>query len=243
MPRKPLPIIFITLAMLLQTSPAPLHALSLGSAGLLKVTVPTGINPFLPVTQVDLNGNNDPESLTLTNGHLSILSDSESLWQTPQDWYIVQAIPGDLNRDGKLEVTLLLWRPFRPWPVDMWLPNGGRIADFHNAEGQSCHIILIGWLRGGIHEVWAGSAMANPITSVAVADLNGDNSQELVTLEGRYSDPVTSPKPFESSTHAHALKVWEWNGFGFTVVSSIEGTFDQITLVQADNGRILILVP
>jgi hypothetical protein len=68
-----------------------------------------------------------------------------------------------------------------------------------------------------------------------VADLNGDNLQELVTIEGRYADSRSAP--------ARALKVWEWNGFGFTVVSTIEGAFDKMTLVQANAGRILILVP
>jgi hypothetical protein len=68
-----------------------------------------------------------------------------------------------------------------------------------------------------------------------VADLNGDKGQELVTLEGSYSDPRSAP--------ARAIKVWEWNGFGFTVVSSLAGTFDKMALVQAGDGRDLILVP
>ncbi len=241
--RKPLLIILLTFGMLLQASPAPLRALSLGSAGLIPVAIPTGITPFIPISQADLDGNGSPETLALAGGSLSILSSSRTLWQSPQGWHIVQAAIGDLNRDGKPDVTLLLWRPFRPWPVDRWLPNGGRIADFHNAEGQSCHIILIGWTRGEVHELWAGSAMADPITSFAVVDLDGDNSQELVALEGRYSDPMPSLEALERPAPARVLKVWEWNGFGFTAVSSMDGAFSEITLVQAENGRTLILVP
>jgi hypothetical protein len=235
MARNFFPILWLTLGMLLQVSPAPLRALDLGPAGLIPTSIPAGIAPITPFTQPDLDGNRTPETLALTGGRLSIISSGEIVWQSPQAWQIVQAAISDLNHDGLPEVTLLLWRPFRPWPVDQWLPNGGRIAEFHNAEGQSCHIILVGWTRGGYHELWAGSAMADPITFFAAADLNGNNNQELVALEGLYTDPQSAP--------ARTLKVWEWNGFGFTVVSSMDGAFSKMTLVQANNGHILILVP
>ena len=235
--RKYTPFILLSLGMLLQTSPIPLRAVALGPGGLAPIPMPAGSAPINPELQADLDGNGLPETLALTRGRLSILSEGGSLvgWQSPETWQVLQAMFSDLNRDGQPEVTLLLWRPFRPWPVDQWLPNGGRIDDFHNAEGQSCHIILIGWIRGGYHELWAGSAMADPITALAVADLNGDRAQELVALEGRYTDPWSAP--------ARTLKAWEWNGFGFTVVSSVEGRFNNITLVQVETGRILILVP
>lgn len=233
--RKVFPVILLALVMLPQTSPAPLRALELGPAGLVPVSIPTGASPVTPITQADLDGNGTLESLVLTGGHLSILSGSGIVWQSPPAWQIAQAAISDLDRDGKPEVTLLLWRPFRPWPADQWLPNGGRISGFHDAKGQSCHIILIGWRGGGYRELWAGSAMVDPITSFAVADLEGKGTQVLVALESRYTAPRSAP--------ARTLKVWEWNGFGFSVVSYINGTFSELTLVQADNGHILVLVP
>jgi hypothetical protein len=60
----------------------------------------------------------------------------------------------------------------------------------------------------------------------------------LVTLEGTYAQSWTF-----LAAPAQAIKVWEWNGFGFTVVSTLDGEFNTITLVQATNKRILILVP
>lgn len=223
------------LGALLQISPAPLRAWDLGPAGLAPASLPYGVISVAPIAQADFDGNRIPEKLSVREGRATISSGGDAIWQSPGTWQVTQAEITDLNRDGAPEATMLVWRPFRPWPVDQWLPHGGRIADFHDAEGNSCHIILIGWQDGRYREIWAGSALAKPVRSFAVADLNGDNVQELVTLEGTYADSRSAP--------ARALRVWEWNGFGFTVVSSIKGAFDKMALVQADAGRILILVP
>jgi hypothetical protein len=220
---------------LLQTSPIPLRAWTLSPAGLIPSSFSSGTVPVDPVTQADFNGDGITESLSVTDGNATIISGGRIVWQSPQAWTVIQAEITDLNHDNIPEATLLVWRPFRPWPVDRWLPYGGRIADFHDADGNSCHIILIGWRGHEYGELWAGSALAEPIKSFSAVDLNGDGLQELVTLEGTYAASRSAP--------ARALKVWEWNGFGFNVVSEIKGKFDKMSLVRADAGRILILVP
>lgn len=225
----------LVLGILLLTSPAPLRALELEPAGLSMVILPAGSVSIKPITKADLNHDGSPERLLLAGGHLTILSAGLPVWQSPATWTVVQAGVTDLNHDGKPEATLLVWRPFRPWPVDQWLPHAGRIADFHDANGNSCQIILIGWRGTAYGELWAGSPMAEPVSFFAAADLRGDGLEQLVTLEGSYTDSRSAP--------ARALKVWEWNGFGFTVVSTLEGTFYKMALVQARNGRNLILIP
>jgi hypothetical protein len=158
-----------------------------------------------------------------------------SRWQSPSAWRVDQARMTDLNRDGIPEVTLLIWRPFRPWPVDAWLPHGGRIENFHDAGGMSCHIILIGWKQASFRELWAGSAMANPVKSFTVADLEGNGRQYLITLEAEYDDPAFDP--------ARRLKVWEWNGFGFTAVNELDDLFTLMGIAQTEDGREVILSP
>ena len=216
-------------------SPASLHALELGPGGLVAVAVPAGSVPLSPVKQADFDGDGHPETLLLSSGRASVLSQGGVTWQSPATWQVVQAEITDLNHDGHPEVTLLVWRPFQPWPVDRWLPVGGRIASFHDSGGDSCHLILVGRVHGRYAEVWAGSAMAEPVRAFAAADLNGNGSQELVTLEGTYEESRSAP--------ARDLKVWEWNGFGFTIVSEVEGTFSQLAIVRTESGRILIQVP
>ena len=235
MQRKFFLLAVLALALLLLTSPAPLRALELEPAGLSAVILPAGSRSLKPVTEADFNQDGSLERLLLAGGRLTILSAGQPVWQSPAAWTVVQAAITDLNHDGKPEATLLVWRPFRPWPVDQWLPYAGRIADFHDANGNSCQIILIGWRGTAYGELWAGSPMAEPVRSFVVADLRGDRIEQLVTLEGSYTDSRTAA--------ARALKVWEWNGFGFTVVSTLEGSFYKMALVQAMNGRNLILVP
>jgi hypothetical protein len=241
--RKFIPLAALTMGLLLQTSPIPLRAWDLEPAGLTPAVLPTRTVPVEPTTRVDFNRDGLAERLVLDNGRLRISSGAGTVWQSPSDWTVLQAEIGDLNQDGNPEAVLLVWRPFHPWPVDQWLPNGGRIAGFHDNEGNSCHIILIGWRDSQYREMWAGSALAEPVRSFAVADLNGDDLQELATLEGSYSDFRLSPWVFGGSAPARALKVWEWNGFGFSVVSVIAGTFDKLVLVRAENGHVLILFP
>ena len=233
--RKNILLVVITLGVLMQISPIPLRAWTLGPGGLIPTSISARSAPVAPVTQADLNSDGIPENLSVTDGNATIISGSRIVWQSPPAWTVIQAEITDLDRDNMPDVALLVWRPFRPWPVDRWLPYGGRIADFHDADGNSCHIILIGWRGHEYGELWAGSALAEPIKSFSAADLNGDGLQELVTLEGTYADSRSAP--------ARILKVWEWNGFGFNVVSKIKGKFDKMSLVRANAGHILILVP
>jgi hypothetical protein len=166
-------------------------------------------------TQTDLNGDGVAEALLLTAGSVEIRSRGELVWRNPLSWQVIQAQLTDLNHDGQREVTLLVWRPFQPWPVDRYLPHGGRIKEFHDANGRSCYLILIGWQRGKYRELWAGSAMSSPLRSFSAIDVDGDGRQELVGFESDYTDPRDVP--------ARAITYWEWNGFGFTLLIRLKG--------------------
>jgi len=235
MQRRIMLVTLSALGILLQARAAMPYALSLGSTGFSPGSIPLQRTLLTSLPQADLDGDGIPEILALKDNRLNIISGDETVWQSPPEWQVTQVAFSDLDQDEITEVTLLLWRPFRPWPTDEWLPKGGRISDFHNTAGQSCHIILIGWRLGGYRELWAGSAMADPVTAFANADLDGNGFEELVTLESRYSASYTAS--------ARVLKAWEWNGFGFSIVSSMNGSFGKMTLIRDDTGQILILVP
>lgn len=146
--------------------------------------------------------------IVLTDGHLKILRAAHVEWLSPPTWTVADASVTDLNHDGQEEVALVVWRAFEPWPIDRYLPFPGRISDFHDAQGRSCHLILIGERHGHFDELWAGSALADPLLQITAADLDGDGGQSLIALEGRYDHPFRLEA---------ALTTWEWNGFGFSI--------------------------
>jgi hypothetical protein len=148
----------------------------------------------------------------------------------PSAWHITASVLDDVTNDGVPEWVLLVWRPWRDWPIQRWLPAPSPIAGFHDAAGDSCHLILLDPHDG--HEVWAGSSLPAPLLALAVGDVDGDGNNEVVTLEGDYAAGRDGP-----ATH---VNVWRWNGFGFTLEwRSPPGTFRQLGLTDGNDDSIL----
>lgn len=225
--------LLISLFALLLVAPSPINLFTLSDQGLITVSPPpSGIMTSNSLSS-DLDGDGYSETILHKNGHLDILSQGLVLWSSPQEWQITQAEITDFNRDDVPEITLLLWRDFSPWPIDAYIPHPGRIMDFHDQENRSCHLILIGFRQGSYVELWAGSALADPLSTFTSADLNHDGYQELIALEGQYDAHL-----FES----FSLTVWEWNGFGFSLLTrGPQGYFPSIVTVQTLNGQELLL--
>ena len=159
------PFLLLAIAALGLVSPAHVQVWGLNDMGLKRVPIPSVLQMVRAETSADFDGDGAPESLLLAKGGAIIKTGDQSRWQSPELWQVGQALIADLNHDGFPEAVLLVWRPFKPWPVDAWLPNSGRIKNFHDSNGMSCHIILIGWKQASFRELWAGSAMADPVKS------------------------------------------------------------------------------
>lgn len=158
---------------------------------------------------------------------------NEDLWSSPPSWRIKQVLVTEVNRDGVPEITMLVWRPFKPWPIDRYIPHGGRIAEFHDRAGSSNHLVLLGWKKGALRELWAGSALVRPLRSLAAGDVNGDGFDELAAIESSYAEAQTA-----AGTN---LSVWEWNGFGFTRLGRVSGIFREVGIARAGKDGYVIL--
>jgi hypothetical protein len=136
----------------------------------------------------------------------------------------------DVTGDGAVECALLVWRPWRDWPVQRWLPTDSPLTDFRDAQGDSCHVILLDPADG--REIWAGSALPTPLVALDVGDVDGDGRNEVVTLEGDYR--------VGRGGHASHVDVWRWNGFGFTLAwRSAGGVFNHLWLTDVDGDAVV----
>jgi hypothetical protein len=191
--------------------------------------------------EADLDQEGELECLRLEDGRAAIYAgvcegdqSREPLWQSSADWDVRQAQLSDLDGDGWMEVTLLVWRDFTPWPIDTYLGHPGYIESFQDNNGRSCHLILIGSRYcEGYCELWAGSALADPLQSFTAADLDGDGLEEIAALEGAYDDPPGSA--------SHALTIWAWNGFGFNLQSRVDGEFKDLLVLETPNNQARII--
>jgi hypothetical protein len=149
------------------------------------------------------------------------------------DWRVTASALADVTGDDLPEWVLVVWRPWRDWPIQSWSPAPSPIAQFHDAAGNSCHLILLNPHDG--RQIWAGSAMPTPLMSLAAGDVDGDSQSEVVALEGDYATPRNGP--------ASSVVVWKWNGFGFSLEwRSPPGHLRQLWLTNAEGDSILDIV-
>jgi len=180
----------------------------------------SGVIP--PAMSGDLDGDNQPECLVSGGEALQITNCSgQILWVSPHGWRVSETLIADMDHDGSNEAVLLVWRAFQPWPADRFMPYGGRIESHQNHEGQSCQLILIGWQKDAYREIWAGSALANPISNIMAADLDGDGLVELAALENDY----------DAKQKGGQLTIWRWVGFGFSLLDRSESRWERLTIL------------
>jgi hypothetical protein len=233
--RKPV-ILGLILCSLLQISPHPVAAYQYSETVWIPVVYPADAQISRNSNQNDLDGDGRFEILSIHAGQAALESNGKLVWQSPITWNVKQGLMSDLNNDGQPEITLLLTRPYQSWPVDRWLPYGGRISSFQDAFGQSCHIILIGWVNGRYKETWAGSSMSEPAIEIGVVHIQPGGRDYLVTLESEYDNPILKP--------GHIIKTWEWNGFGFSLLSSLPGEYGGFLIIQSrSDPEIDLVVP
>ncbi|HNW09314.1 MAG TPA: hypothetical protein PK412_01520 [bacterium] len=151
--------------------------------------------------EADLDNNSITESYQLENGRLIISEDSKIVWQSPDEWRIEGFVLADSNNDNVQEINVSLWKagsfgsskPFWVEENDMSIKN---------------HFFILGFLNGEIRQLWGSSNLAEPNCEFKIADVDGDGKNDLVVIEGDYSQ--------QSNCHGNYVAVWEWNGWGFS---------------------------
>jgi poly-gamma-glutamate synthesis protein (capsule biosynthesis protein) len=158
--------------------------------------------------QVDLTGDGLPETVRREGERITIYEKGSVVWRSPAAWRVVDAALGDPNDDGRYEVMLAIWQ-----------------EDEAGYERSQPYIL---GHRGGVYTLlWGGRPVVDPIRELAVGDVEGDGSDELVVIE-EMADGL-----------AQAVAVWRWTGWTFSLVwRSQYGCYRDLILVEGNQTLI-----
>lgn len=151
----------------------------------------------------DLDRDGATEHYALRDGRLTVSGVTASgaegvIWHTPEEWWVEYFLLGDANNDGSPDLNLSVWKagsfgPVRPFWVKRDDPTVRN------------HLFIFDVAGDRMKPVWQSSNLDRPNLDLALEDLDGDGQNELVAIEGSYSD-----------LPQRQITAWKWNGWGFS---------------------------
>jgi len=153
------------------------------------------------IESADLNNNFSPENYILMDGQLTIAENANLIWKSPSDWHLDDFVLADSNNDGIMEINMSVWKagdfgsskPFWIKKNDLSIKN---------------HFFVFGFTHGAVRPIWQSSNLEAPNCEFMIADLDGDKKNELIVIEGNYSQEPNCP--------GGHLAIWKWSGWGFS---------------------------
>ncbi|MDD5173199.1 MAG: CapA family protein [Patescibacteria group bacterium] len=177
--------------------------------------------------QVDLDNNSILEKYDLENGRLTIWEDKKVVWQSPSEWWVDNFVLADSNNDGIANINLSLWKA----------GNFGSSKPFWIKENDMSvknHFFVLDFINGAVKQVWGSSNLAEPNCKFQIADINNDGKNELITIEGDYSQ--------EPKCSGNYVAVWRWNDWGFSNEwRSEKGNFFGLEIEKIDGKSYIII--
>jgi len=172
--------------------------------------------------------------VTLQDGVAQVHRESDLVWRSLPSWDVRDIVAADVNNDGRQEVALVLWKPFFREP-DIFYDTFRFPSPWEEGSLRN-QLFLYGWRYSAWQPLWCSSPIADPISELAVGDVDGDGANELVVLEGSYADTLD-----QAAGH---VSVWRWNGWGFALQWRCPGgTYEHLTLQDVTgDGIVEILV-
>jgi hypothetical protein len=151
--------------------------------------------------QIDLTGDGLPETVRKEGERITVFEQGVPVWHSPEAWRVVDVALGDPNDDGRYEIMLAI-----------------RQEDGGGYERSQPYIV--GYRNGRYDLLWGGRPVADPILELALGDVDGDGTDELVVIEET------------ADGSAQAVSVWRWAGWTFSLVwRSPLGSYSDLALV------------
>lgn len=152
----------------------------------------------------------------------------------PKTWDVRSRAYGDITGDGRPECILVVWRPWKDWPIARWAKKTTPIRENRDRQGDSAHVAILQPLKTSsspnYRRMWVGSALFQPVTRVRLVkppepSKPPESSEPLGPrhhTQAFRSDAqlLVWETTYEAGRHAQpvAKSWWEWTGFGFNLL-------------------------
>jgi len=177
----------------------------------------------------DLDNDSIFENYNLENGKLIITENKKTIWQSPSNWWIDDFVIADSNNDGVLDINLSLWKA----------GNFGSSKPFWIDENEMSvknHFFVLDFVDNKVKQIWCSSNLSNPNCEFKIADINNDGKNELIVIEGDYSQ---RPK---YKCNGNYVAIWKWNNWGFfNEWRSTKGNYINLKIEKNDKGNYIIV--
>lgn len=177
--------------------------------------------------EADLDKNSNPELYSLRNGELMVTQNGRELWKSPNDWWVDGFEFADSNNDGVRDLNMSVWKP----------GNFGTFRPFWNKSNDMSvknHFFVFDLAEGKLKPVWNSSNLDAPICEFKLVDVDKDNANELVVIEGDYEDwPLCI---------GYDVAIWRWHQFSFeNIWKSKKGRYHRLDIENIDDEPCIIV--
>jgi len=148
----------------------------------------------------DLNANRRGEEYRLKDGRLTVIEDDFPIWESPTDWWVQDAHIADIDGEDGRELVLSVWKS----------GDFGSSKPFWKKENDMTvrhHVFVYEFKNDVLSPRWQSSNLPRPNCEMMFSDLDGDNIEELIALEGEYTPDATCT--------ATTIGIWKWENWGF----------------------------
>lgn len=182
---------------------------------------------FFKKEESDIDKDGKPEEYILKDGIFRINEKNEQIWQSENNWWVDDFFLADSTGEGEININLSLWRkgsfgtskPFWVKENDMRIRN---------------HFFVYKFEDDSLKPVWHSSNLSVPNCEFLLADVDKDKKNELVVIEGEYTD--------DWSCQGNYVAVFKWQEWGFfNQWRSGPGLFKNLEIIE-DNKEPLITV-
>jgi len=156
----------------------------------------------------------------LSDGVLKIVINGALVYKSDSKWYVDDFKFADIDNDGILELNISVWKA----------GNFGESKPFWEKDDPSVknHFFVFKIINRRVLPLWQSSNLDKPNCEFDFADFDNDGADELIVLEGEYSD--------DFSCNAKRYAVLDWNSWGFEKnYQSQDGNYNNLRIFSLNN--------